>query len=483
MPGFATATVQMLREAGVRRLFGMPGGGGNADLIEEAGHAGLPFTLAHTETASAFMACAQAEITGRPGACLATLGPGAASIMNGVAHAHLDRVPLIVITDSPDESSYHQRLLQREMFAPLVKWSGSDPWEAMQVVTEPPFGPVHLQEASGVGLPARAAWQRSIRCAQFPSPEETRPVPRRPVLLAGLASGGLPIRQFCERHRIPALVTYKAKGVVPDDHPWFAGILTNGALERPVLDQADAFLVAGLDPVEFIRPWNHPQPIIPWDAVEPASTWTEAEVRALAGAQRERMRPAIEPGELAPHRVVEIVAASYNGARIAVDAGAHMFPVMSLWTARQPAGALISNGLSTMGFGLLAAIGAALLDPASPLVVFTGDGGLMMCLGELRTAARERLPLRIVVFADGDLSLIKLKQVQKGYRTNGVTIGDIDWQSVGCGFGVLSRRASTEDELAHALDQTAAHPGPVLIAAHISPRTYPTLIRALRGPA
>jgi acetolactate synthase-1/2/3 large subunit len=477
MPAFAAATVQMLREAGVRRLFGMPGGGGNADLIEEAGNAGLPFTLAHTETASAFMACAQAEITGRPGACLATLGPGAASIINGVAHARLDRVPLIVITDSPDESCEHQRLPQREMFAPLVKWSGSDPWEAMRVVTEPPFGPVHLQEASGAGLPARAAE------VTRPPEQARRPVPRRPVLLAGLASRNLPIRQFCERHRVPALVTYKAKGVVPDDHPWFAGVLTNGALERPILDQADTFLVAGLDPVEFIRPWNHPQPIEPWDAVKPASTWTENEVRALADAQRGRMRPALDPGELAPHRVVEIVAASCRGARITVDAGAHMLPVMSLWPASEPAGVLISNGLSTMGFALPAAIGAALLDPAALVVVFTGDGGLMMCLGELRTAAREHLPLRIVVFADGDLSLIKLKQVQKGYRTEGVTIGDVDWQAVGCGFGVLSRRAATEEELGRALEQTAAHPGPVLIAAHISPRTYSDLIRALRGPA
>jgi acetolactate synthase-1/2/3 large subunit len=475
MPGFAAATVRMLQQAGVRRLFGMPGGGGNADLIQAAGDAGLPFTLAHTETASAFMACAQAEITGRPGVCLATLGPGAASIMNGVAHAYLDRVPLIVITDSQDETLEHQQLPQREMLAPIVKWSGSDPEEALEVVRSAPFGPVHLQRG-GAGLRARAS-------GELRSPGQARrPTPQRPVLLAGLGSRTLPVREFCERHRIPALVTYKAKGVIPDDHLWFAGVLTNGALERTVLDQADAFLTAGLDAVEFIRPWNHPQPMVPWDACTPASTWTETEVRALADAQRARMRPDVEPGELAPHRVVEIVADAYAGARITVDAGAHMFPVMSLWPAREPSGVLISNGLSTMGFALPAAIGAALLRPAAPVVAFTGDGGLMMCLGELRTAARERLPLRIVVFADGDLSLIKLKQVLRGYRTDGVTIGDIDWQSVGCGFGILSRRVATEDDLRRALRETAGHAGPVLIAAHISPRTYQDIIRALRGP-
>src|SRR5271170_5226558 len=85
----ADLVVEMLQQAGVQRLFGMPGGGSNADVIEAAARAGLPFSLAQTETGSAFMAIAQAEITGKPGACIATLGPGAASLMNGVANANL----------------------------------------------------------------------------------------------------------------------------------------------------------------------------------------------------------------------------------------------------------------------------------------------------------------------------------------------------------------------------------------------------------
>src|SRR5580700_7023925 len=84
----ADLVVEMLQRAGVQRLFGMPGGGSNADVIEAAARAGLPFSLAQTETGSAFMAIAQGEITGNPGVCLTSLGPGAASVMNGVANAH-----------------------------------------------------------------------------------------------------------------------------------------------------------------------------------------------------------------------------------------------------------------------------------------------------------------------------------------------------------------------------------------------------------
>src|SRR5215813_3532677 len=100
MPTVADIIVRRLREAGVRALFGMPGGGSNLDLLESAGRSGLPFVLSHTETAGALMACAQAELTGAPGACLATIGPGVASLVNGAAHAFLDRVPLMLLTDA-----------------------------------------------------------------------------------------------------------------------------------------------------------------------------------------------------------------------------------------------------------------------------------------------------------------------------------------------------------------------------------------------
>jgi acetolactate synthase-1/2/3 large subunit len=476
MASRAHETVRMLQRAGVPRLFGMPGGGGNADLLEAAHQLGLPFTLAHTETAGAFMACAQAEVTGRPGACLATLGPGAASIVNGVAQAHLDRVPLIVITDPPDPRYPHQRLPQQEMLAPLVKWSGGDLDQALDVVTTPPYGPVHLQEGAATRRVAPPPLPHSLPAADIPA--------KRPVMLVGLGGCTAAAREFCESRRIPALVTYKAKGVIPDDHPWFAGVVTNGALEKPVLEQADVFVTAGFDPVELIsRPWGYRQPMVPLERAVVASTWMPEEVRELAEAQRAAMRPAVEAGELAPHRVVEVAAEVYAGARIAVDAGAHMFPVMSLWPARAPRGVLISNGLATMGFGLPAGIGAALLDPARPVVVFTGDGGLMMCAAELRTAARERLRLRIIVFEDAALTLIRLKQEQRGYDTGGTWMGATDWQAVACGFGVLGRSADDEAGLRAALRETADYPGPVLIAARISTRTYPELMRALRGSA
>ena len=557
----ADRIIEMLQAAGVERLFGMPGGGSNADLIEAAGNLGLPFSLAHTETASAFMACAQAEITGKPGACLATLGPGAASLMNGIAHAHLDRVPLFVLTDCLGEPGAqvmrHQALRHGEMFSTVVKWSARPaPGEtgetlkgALQAVSSLPPGPVHLDLSSEVTSsavlcdpstqPVAGVCGAGTRASRAVTPHETRlgawrtatgldegAIPpdfqqilhqsRHPVFLIGLGAKSRPtataIREVCERLGIPALVTYKAKGVVPDRHPWFGGVFTNAALESNVLDRADLFVAIGLDPVELLpRPWKFRQPLISisgWpmepsqipvelelvgDVVSSVHTvaaclteshWESVELLRLVEKQRERMRPALPNptgSALLPHRVVELVAEAYPGVRATVDAGAHMFPVMTLWPAEEPSGVLISNGLSTMGFALPAAIGAALLAPSRPIVVFTGDGGLLMCAGELRTAARERLPLRIIVFQDNELSLIKIKQEQRGYRTDGVSIGEIDWRWVANGFGVRADDALTETHLRSSLHQTADHPGPVLIAAKISAGTYAATMRALRG--
>src|SRR3954452_7005858 len=123
----ADVIVRHLRRAGVGFIFGVPGGGGNLDLIDAAGRASLPFVLTATETAAALAAIAQAEICGRPGVCLTTLGPGVASVVNGVACAWLDRAPLLVFTDSQPVQGAgdraHQWVDHRALLAPVTKWS------------------------------------------------------------------------------------------------------------------------------------------------------------------------------------------------------------------------------------------------------------------------------------------------------------------------------------------------------------------------
>src|SRR6185437_415977 len=108
-------------------------------------------------------------------------------------------------------------------------------------------------------------------------------------------------------------------------------------------------------------------------------------------------------------------------------------PAVNLWPVFEPHQLLISNGLSTMGFALPAAIGASLLDRERRAVAVTGDGGLMMCVGELKTAVRERAPVLTLVLNDASLSLIKIKQDKRRLPSAGVTLGDVDWCAVAAG--------------------------------------------------
>ena len=538
MAAVADLIVCRLRDAGVACVFGMPGGGGNLDLIDAAGRAGLPFVLTSTETAGALAAMAQAEITGRPGACLTTLGPGAASVVNGVACAHLDRAPLIVFTDSypggADSSFAHQRLDHRALLAPITRWSATLAPDtiaetldrALDAALGRPPGPVHVDcpgaigTASAVG-PSDAGPSKlgpyTYRDTDDANGDEALfdslvSHSHKPMLLVGLGARGAAdaaaIRALCERRGVPAMVTYKAKGVVPDDHPLFAGIFTNAVIEQPLIDESDLLIGVGLDPVELIpRPWTREQPIVycgPWrveaghlpfavqlvtdvsaaaqriETTLPSSDWTADRVRQTVKEQRRRV--SVSADGLTAQRVVEIAADRLARlARVTVDAGAHMFPATLLWPVAEPNGMLISNGLSTMGFALPAAIGAALVDRERPVVALTGDGGLLICAAELLTAARERLRVIVIVFSDASLSLIEVKQQQKAYRPDGVALGAIGWPALAGSLGVTAFCATNDAQLERAVEQALASAGPCLIEARIDRSNYGRMLRAVRG--
>ena len=333
----------------------------------------------------------------------------------------------------------------------------------------------------------------------------------RPLLIAGLgarrADDTAAICAFCAKHRIPAMVTYKAKGVVPDADPCFAGVFTNGAIERTLIEECDLIVGLGLDPVELLpRPWTFRQPVIGagrWpcpDAHVPfASQWTTDISRAAARlsdrwrasawaldrvayvqSSTRRATDIPTPG-LSAQQVVDVAAGLLAAdCRVTVDAGAHMLPATLRWPVRDPAGMLISNGLSTMGFALPAAIGAALIDRA-PVVALTGDGGLLMCAGELLTAARQRLPVITVVFNDASLSLIEIKQQARRLRPDGVALGAVSWRALGESLGVASFAARDENELVRAIEQAKAEDGPTLIEAAVDRSNYGAMLKVIRG--
>jgi len=521
----AQVAARGLAEAGTEVLFGLPGGGSNLEIIGAAEAAGLKFVLTHGESAAAIMAGVYGELTGNPGACVVTRGPGAASSINGVAQALLDRQPVLVLSDAVPASDIarvsHQRLDHRALFAPAAKASGllgaGDAAQVMQdalsVATSPPAGPVHLDidptAASHAPRPAAPLEAGSVAAINT-----MLAAARKPVVVIGVGARheAAAIRALLAGTSIPVLQTYKAKGTIPDSLLNAAGLLTGATIEAPVLHAADVIVSIGLDAVELIPgSWPYQAPVLA------LSSWPqESSVPRLAAAtvgplpellaalprlpdgwdpgfaQRERERalhvilsgPAAGVG-LAPWEVVqELRSIAPPGSVATVDAGAHMLVAMPLWFTENPGEVLVSSGLATMGFALPAAIAASLLQPGVRVFCLVGDGGLGMVLGELETAARLRLPLTIAVFNDSALSLIKIKQRASGHGgSRAVSYGPTDFAGIARACGIQSMRVTNKRELRDAARRSLEVAGPVLLDVLVDPSGYPHILDAIRGAA
>jgi acetolactate synthase-1/2/3 large subunit len=278
--------------------------------------------------------------------------------------------------------------------------------------------------------------------------------------------------------------------------------------ERTIIAQSDLLIGIGLDPVELLpRPWTFSAPVVgvsawrmPDDhvpfavqrigdiandihALETTMRTTEWDLDAIAQVVHVEQRFIdSRGGEMGAQHVVDVAASALAATwRVTVDAGAHMLPVMMRWPAGAPNDLLISNGLSTMGFALPAAIGAAVADRGRPVVALTGDGGLLMCAGELLTAVRERLRIVVIVFSDASLSLIEIKQQARNLPAAGVAIGAMNWVALAESFGAAGFSAAAESELATAIARAAAQDGPSVIEAKIDRSNYGRMLKAIRG--
>jgi len=527
-----------LAHRGTDTAFGMPGGGPNLDVVGALADEGIRFVLAHGETAACIMASTYGYLTDQVCPAIVTRGPGAASAVNGAAQATLDRQPLLLVTDTVGEASatriVHQRLDQRAMLAPVTKasvplstqTSRTEIADVLDFVAAAPAGAVHFDydpTATDVGFPPQ--FTSADTGATTTDASRLIAAAERPVVVIGLGAAphAVEVRRAVEDFGAPTLATYQGIGVVPTEHRISAGLFTNGASERALLEQADLVILIGVDPVEPIpAEWSYEAPVLALTStatIDPyfpttaevigdigqlalallvgAHTWSDGAgaeyretVRAdLAAITPEPVGAASVSAPLTPLDLVrQTSAAMPPETRVTVDAGAHFLAIMPFWPALEPKQVLISNGLATMGYALPAAIGAALARPENPTLCLVGDGGLAMTLAELETVARLNLPITIVVFNDSALSLIEIKQ-RRGDDDRGhggdaaVKYQPTDFAAIASGSGLIGRAVETPADLSRALG-AAALTGwhtPRLIDARIDPASYRHLITVTRG--
>ena len=502
-------------------------GGEVIDLIEGFRQAGLEFVLTKHETSAAFMAEAMATLTGVPGACVATLGPGATNIVTGVAHAFLDRAPVIVLTGQLPVERYeivtHQKLDLRALFAPITKWQARVTPATAATVTDRALrvslsqrrGPVFLEVPSDVaGQDAPEPPVHEI----FPEPrgsiDEVRARraadmlrdAKRPVILVGLealdASDALV--RLAEAWSIPVIASPKAKGVIRDDHPLYLGTLEGLGSARLYdwIDGRDLVLMVGFDPVEFDRDWSASAPVIhigplpnddryypsALDLAGPVRQYldallgnagiaepTAAEIASEMAAFHDSFRAFVRPrrnGLTAQQVLAELRTALPEKALVSCDVGFNKGVASQCWPAYAPRTFFLSNGLSSMGYGLPAAIGLKLALPDLPVACILGDGGFAMSMAELETAARLGLALTVVVLADEALSQIRAGQERKRIPTTGTTFGTLDYIALARAFGARGVDVTTVDECRRAFAEAGGATGITLVAAHIDASGY-----------
>ena len=342
---------------------------------------------------------------------------------------------------------------------------------------------------------------------------------RRPVVLLGTGAlaHATAMRGALAGSGIPALHTYRARGIMPDSGAKAAGLVTGGTMEWPLLAASDLIVGLGVDPAELIpADWDYPARAILvaetsagaaeagryftgatalaaplGTAIEliaahrhrsnwPPAAGRTAKARALTGL-RDVARAA--PGLLSPQDVVTTVRAHTPAETIAtVDAGAHMLVAIRCRRIDEPHRLLISSGLATIGCALPAAIAAALCTPGAPVVAFTGDDGLGMTLMEIETAVRLRLRFVVVVFNDATLSLIEISAADQPRRPRPSATGPRRSPpaiALGAAGAAVSDAAGLAAELAAALNRD----GPTVIDAGVHPATYPAVMELTRGEA
>ena len=526
----ARLVVEALEREGVRHIFGYPGGA-IMPVYDALPGSSITHILVRHEQAAALAADAYGRVTGRPGVCLATSGPGATNLVTGIANAFMDSVPMVAITGQVGTPLMGTDAFQEvDIFGitlPIVKHSYvlRDPAdiphvfaEAFALAASGRPGPVLIDLPKDVG-------QRHVTVQSNFAPPTVAGVPapdqaaiaranamieaaRQPVLYFGggvaIARAERALRAFASRTGIPSTATLKGLGGLPTDDDDFLGMIGMHGTRAANLavDESDVLICISArfddratgkldtfaqrakvihidgDPAE-IGKLRSPEVAIAGDltlildqltAVPDIGPW-----RATCRDMKARWQASYDApgrGVYAPALLKQLTEKAGDDLIVTCDVGQHQMWVAQHCRFTRPQAHLTSAGLGTMGYGIPAGIGALMADPDATVVTVTGDGSIMMNIHELATLRRYRVPLKVLLLDNSALGMVR--QWQELFFEGNFSEVDLydnpDFAEVARAFGVEAFTLDYRSDVPDAIDRLLAAPGPILCHVRIDPQ-------------
>ncbi|GAV22460.1 biosynthetic-type acetolactate synthase large subunit [Carboxydothermus pertinax] len=529
----ARALVKALELEGVSTVFGYPGGA-VVPLYEALRQSKIQHVLVRHEPGAIHAANGYARASGKVGVCIATSGPGATNLVTGIATAYMDSVPVVVITGQVPTTMVGTDAFQEVditgITMPITKHNFlvKNPADIPAIVKKAFYiastgrpGPVLID------LPKDVA-SRTINF-QYPQKVEIRGYKpnlkghpqkiaeavkvisqaKRPVIIAGggiiAANASQELYEFAVKADIPVTNTLMGLTSFPQDSPLFLGMLgLHGTrYANLAVTESDILIALGVrfaDRVTGELSGFAPKAKIIHIDVDPAEIGknVRADVPIVGDVKNvlQEMLKLIEPQNhqewlskinswkedfplkyekdeyIKPQETIKLLGEKVSDDTIiATDVGQHQMWTAQFYPFRKPRTFLTSGGLGCMGYGLPAAIGAAIAFRDKQVVLITGDGSFQMNMGELATAREQNLSLKIILFVNRKLGMVK--QLQEFYANKnyfGIDLGFIpDFVALAKAYGIPGRKITKPEEVDEALNEMLGHKGMYLLEVEISP--------------
>jgi acetolactate synthase I/II/III large subunit len=510
--------LKCLENEGVGTIYGVPGEE-NADLMISLLDSPIEFITCRHEQGAAFMADIHGRLTGNPGVCLATLGPGATNLVTGVANANMDRSPVVAIAGQAETTRLHKESHQNmdivSMFEPITKWSSSIYHaENIPEVVRKSFKIATAEKPGAclVELPEDVAGEEIDTHPFTGSLKVRRPGPdpkaikaafkllstaTKPIILAGAGTvrtrASKHLRRFVKQTGIFGATTFMAKGSISDrdGRSLFTGGLQSRDHVTEAFREADLVICIGYDMVEWHPSvWNQGKDKaiihIDFEAAEvddhyltdvevvgdiAASIWALMEEMGdmhfgdIPDFAKERSHIEQEMADEAssdafpmkPQRILKDLRDVMDDEDILIsDVGAHKMWVARHYPTYSPGSCIISNGFCSMGIAVPGAIAAKKLKPEKRVVGLCGDGGFLMNVQELATAVQYNIPTTFMIWQDDGYGLIKWKQEARFGRSSHTEIHNPDLLKLAQSFGCQGIEVGAANELTPALEKAFA---------------------------